>query len=141
MRFCSKEVQDCLLKGGIIRRKYSSNKYITFQMINNQLQTAFDDYYSLTEIDLNSDDWEITTDDWDYDTIIKNKNLCLFWNNDSDNYAIGHLIKVLDNSCHKFVSETYGNNQVRGIHWLHCKPFDRRDYVAGNIEKLRKFVK
>ena len=132
MRFCSKEVQDCLLKGGIIRRKYSPNKYITLQMINKQLQTAFDDYYSLTEIDLISDDWEITTDDWDYDTIIKNKNLCLFWNNDSDNYAIGHLIKVL---------ETYGNNQVRGIHWLHCKPFDGRDYAVGNIEKLRKFVK
>ena len=35
----------------------------------------------------------------------------------------------------------YGNNQVRGIHWLHCKPFDGRDYVVGNIEKLRKFVK
>ena len=67
--------------------------------------------------------------------------MCLFWNNDSDNYAIGHLIKVLDNSCHKFASETYGNNQVRGIHWLHCKPFDERNYVVGNIEKLRKFVK
>ena len=70
--------------------------------------------------------------------IIKDKVLRVFWNN-SDNYAIGHLIKVLDNNCHKFVLETYASNLVRGIHWYHCKPFNPADFnIAKDLKEYEK---
>lgn len=65
--------------------------------------------------------------------------LCIFWNNYSDNYAIGHLLKVLDNTCHKFVSETYGNNQIREIHWYQCRPLNPADFnIALDLKEYEK---
>lgn len=141
MRFCSKEVQDKLLKGGIIRRKYDSNNYLTLRMSSNRLETVFGDSYILRNSDLESNEWEIASDDWDWEAIITLKILCVFWNTDDDNYAIGTLVNVLNDTCHKFVSKTYANNTIRSIHWNHCEPLNNRDYVIGNIENLRKFVK
>lgn len=132
MKFCDKEIQEYLLKGGkIIRNGLAVPIFIRKNDIAKLLYSKYPqglEVYTITGVDLEDNTWEIVEPEYDWDKIVKDKVLCVFWNNNSDNYAIGHIIKVLDNNCHKFVSETYGKNQVRGIHWLHCKPFNPADF-------------
>ena len=111
MKFCDKRIQEHLLNGGKIKRTLNScvrTLHITKQ---GYVSYEFYEFYTLTVDDLTSNDWEIVEPEYDWDKIIKDKILCVFWNNNSDNYAIGPLIKVLDDSCHKFVSETYANKK------------------------------
>ena len=137
MKFCDKIIQNHLLNGGKIKRR-------DFDLevgLNKEKRLSYDRsrYYILTQYDLTVDDWEIVEPEYDWDKIIKDKVLCLFWNNDSYNYAIGHLLKVLDNTFHKFVSETYCNNQIRGIHWYQCKPFNPADFnIAKDLKEYEK---
>lgn len=130
MKFCDKIIQNHLLAGGEVKRVNANPGYRSMRI---------GDDYQLDRDDLIADDWEIVVPEYDWDEIIKDEVLCVFWNNDSDNYAIGHLVKVLNNSCHKFVSETYADNKMRGIHWNYCKPFNPEDYkIAKNIKDYEK---
>lgn len=140
MKFCDERIQNHLLNGRKIKRE--SCDFLMFLSNNGLLCYQSEccvNTCCINKKDLTADDWEIVEPEYDWDKIIKDKVLCVFWNNNSDNYVIGHLIKVLDNNCHKFVSETYANNLVRGIHWYQCKPFNPADFnIAKDLKEYEK---
>lgn len=82
MRFCTEEIQNQLLNGGTICRKYNRNSMIGYRAIHlkNNILSFVDGHmekYTLSADDLTADDWEIV--DSYYENIIANKILCFFW--------------------------------------------------------------
>lgn len=102
-------------KGAKIRRKHwASNAFI---------QNIDDDDIDIK--DLYRDDWELYQEPIDWDYIIKNKCLCLFWNSDNDNKEYGLLGKIYDN----LSKGDYRFYKKFEQHFKHCCPV-RRDEVT-----------
>ena len=102
-------------KGAKIRRKYwASNAFI---------QNIDDDDIDIK--DLYRDDWELYQEPIDWDYIIKNKCLCLFWNSDNDNKEYGLLGKIYDN----LSKGDYRFYKKFEQHFRRCRPV-RRDEVT-----------
>lgn len=79
--------------------------------------------------DVNADDWEKVPDnpiDWDY--IIKNKCLCLFWDYNESKKHIGILKSINKYETYKFSIVT-PDNYVSDISFVNCRPV-RRDEVT-----------
>lgn len=110
-------------KGAKIRRKdWDKGKYIVCNetFVYNDLGRV----HSLTNSDITGNVWEFYQEpepDWDY--IIKNKCLCLFWNGDDRNKGvIDYLVTVS--------YESYGlYENTSGCRWRYCRPV-RRDEVT-----------
>lgn len=101
-------------KGAKIRRKHwASNAFI---------QNIDDDDIDIK--DLYRDDWELYQEPIDWDYIIKNKCLCLFWNSDNDNKEYGLLGKIYDN----LSKGDYRFYKKFEQHFRRCRPV-RRDEV------------
>lgn len=102
-------------KGAKIRRKHwASNAFI---------QNIDDDDIDIK--DLYRDDWELYQEPIDWDYIIKNKCLCLFWNSDNDNKEYGLLGKIYDN----LSKGDYRFYKKFEQHFRRCRPV-RRDEVT-----------
>lgn len=79
-----------------------------------------DENYSFHTHDVNADDWEIVPNkpiDWDY--IIKNKCLCLFWDDENDENFIATLEAFEIDTC---VTSFKSKN---GAIWHNCRPVNR----------------
>ena len=102
-------------KGAKIRRKHwASNAFI---------QNIDDDDIDIK--DLYRDDWELYQEPIDWDYIIKNKCLCLFWNSDNDNKEYGLLGKIYNN----LSKGDYRFYKKFEQHFRRCRPV-RRDEVT-----------
>ncbi len=102
-------------KGAKIRCKYWASHIF--------IQNIDDDDIDIK--DLHRDDWEFYQEPIDWDYIIKNKCLCLFWNSDNDNKEYGLLGKIYDN----LSKGDYRFYKKFEQHFKHCCPV-RRDEVT-----------
>lgn len=101
-------------KGAKIRRKHwASNAFI---------QNIDDDDIDIK--DLYRDDWELYQEPIDWDYIIKNKCLCLFWDEGKERQVRNFLKDVRNPNCKHPLF--YDPN---GINWDCCRPV-RRDEVT-----------
>lgn len=80
MKFCDEKIQKHLLSGGKIKRKLE-----TYEIVIgfDEFGFIFDndvDVYHFGKSDITADDWEIVESAYDWDKIIKDKVLCVFWN-------------------------------------------------------------
>ena len=69
--------------------------------------------------------WELYQEPIDWDYIIKNKCLCLFWD-DEEIYIIGTLVKISEP---KYQLEDYKYKSNIGKYFKHCRPV-RRDELT-----------
>lgn len=106
-------------KGTKIRRKdWDKGKYIVCN--GSFVYNDLDRIHSLTNSDIVGDVWEFYKEpepDWDY--IIKNKNLCWFYDDDEKVKFASFLIK----------KDLDGNFLSCGYKWKNCRPV-RRDEVT-----------
>ena len=130
MKFCDEKIQNHLLKGGKIKRS-DINVVVS---INKEKRLSCDcsKYYILTQYDLIYDEWEIIEPEYDWDKIIKDKILCVFWDDfeDKENPTVGCLTQ-----------KTAEGFWVKGWYcsWEHCKPLNTTDYnIAKNIKAYEK---
>lgn len=84
-----------------------------------------DELVSLSFNEIRSDKWELYQEPIDWDYIIKNKCLCLFWD-DEEIYIIGTLVKISEP---KYQLEDYKYKSNIGKYFKHCRPV-RRDEVT-----------
>ena len=128
MKFCDKEIQDQLLRGGRIRRK--SDKFPLFFNEEGKVCYSCSSYiheYNINKKDLAADDWEIV--DSYYDDIIANKILCFFWNGEDEGYDIGYLKSVNKKfSDYRFVGEILTNMGTTFDYYLHCKAVEGKKF-------------
>lgn len=84
MKFCDEKIQKHLLNGGKIKRVSGNGgwDYRPIILDDDRLRFANEpkDYYKLDREDLTVDTWEIVEFEYDWNKIIKNKILCVFWN-------------------------------------------------------------
>lgn len=105
-------------KGAKIRCKHwASNAFI---------QNIDDDDIDIK--DLYRDDWELYQEPIDWDYIIKNKCLCLFWDYNESKKHIGILKSINKYETYKFSIVT-PDNYVSDISFVNCRPV-RRDEVT-----------
>lgn len=129
MKFCDEKIQKHLLNGGKIKRE--SCDFLVF-LSNNGLLCYQSEYHvhtcCITKKDLTADDWEIVEPEYDWDEIIKDKILCVFWDG----------IKKTDDPCVGYLSKKAAEGFYRkgwNYSWQHCKPFSPADF---NIAKDAK---
>lgn len=132
MKFCDERIQKHLLNGGKIKRK--SDNFPVFLNDNNGLLSYQSDGYARTSCinkkDLTADDWEILEPEYDWNRIIKDKVLCVFWDY-GDIITVGTLKYVDDRN--KFVSREYFS------HFDYCKPFNPAEFnIAKNLKEYEK---
>ena len=130
MKFCDEKIQNHLLKGGKIKR----SDIDVVVSINKEKRLSCDcsKYYILTQYDLIYDEWEIIEPEYNWNRIIKDKVLCMFYNNieDMEDLYVGYLTK-------KTTCGFYRNNEL--CPWMHCKPFNPADFnIAKNIKEYEK---
>lgn len=111
-------------KGAKIRcSDWGEDKYI--QKKGGLIATDNDFLCSLSASDIFSNRWELYQEPIDWDYIIKNKCLCLFWNSDNDNKEYGLLGKIYDN----LSKGDYRFYKKFEQHFRRCRPV-RRDEVT-----------
>lgn len=103
-------------KGAKIRLKeWASNAFI---------QNIDDDDIDIK--DLYRDDWELYQEPIDWDYIIKNKCLCLFWDYNESKKHIGILKSINKYETYKFSIVT-PDNYVSDISFVNCRPARRNE--------------
>lgn len=130
MKFCDERIQKHLLNGGKIKRRDID----VVVSINKEKRLSCDcsKFYFLTQYDLIYDDWEIVEPEYDWDKIIKDKILCVFWDDfeDKENPTVGCLTeKTAEGFC------------VKGWYcsWEYCKPFNSEEFnIAKNLKDYEK---
>lgn len=128
MKFCNKEIQSHLLRGGKITRK---NSHLAICLDDGKLTNEYGFPYPLGEKDLKADDWQIVKIDYDWNKIIKDKVLCVFWDYGDATKVYGTLEYVDDKN--KFVSREYCS------HFDYCRLFDPTKFnIAKNIKEYMK---
>ncbi len=134
MKFCDEKIQNHLLNGGKIMHSglcyplfLSDYERLSYKNENDKVMG-----YALLKRDLTLDDWEIVEPEYDWDTIIKDKILCQFWDG----------IKKTDDPCVGYLSKKAVEGFYRkgwNCSWLHCKPFNPADFnIAKNIKEYEK---
>lgn len=112
-------------KGAKIRRvDWNEGAYIVCKgtfVVNNLGKTA-----SLTNSDIVSEIWELYEKPIDWDYIIKNKSLCLFWDDDEKDFMIG-LLRKISKPFDQFGEYKFKDHKAR--YWENCRPV-RRDEVT-----------
>ena len=132
MKFCDEKIQKHLLAGGKIKRRLNSADLIIHFSEFGYIYDNDEDYYDLNKSDLTTDDWEIVEPEYNWNRIIKDKVLCMFYNNieDMEDSYVGYLTK-------KTTCGFYRNNGF--CPWMHCKPFNPADFnIAKNIKEYEK---
>lgn len=136
MNFFDAKIRNHLLAGGIIKRK------------NWSISIGFDKYgqlrwkdrngylYEVVMSDLKADDWKITRPMYDYEKIIRDKVLCLFWDigNGNEPYIIGTLDRVDDYSHYPFIY-----HRKNGSSYECCEPFNPKMHNV--VTDVNKYVK
>lgn len=80
MKFCDERIQKHFLNGGKIKR--SGADYSICLNDNNTVccKHGYISVYDFKRKDFTTDDWKIVKPEYDWDKIIKDKVLCVFWN-------------------------------------------------------------
>lgn len=114
-------------KGAKIRcSDWEKDKYI--QKKGGLVATDNDILCDLSASDIFSNRWELYREPIDWDYIIKNKCLCLFWDYNESKKHIGILKSINKYETYKFSIVT-PDNYVSDISFVNCRPI-RRDEVT-----------
>ncbi len=132
MKLCDERIQEHLLSGGRIKRKLKTYEVVIGFDENGFIFDDDGDVYQFGKSDLTTDDWEIVRPEYDWNKIIEDKILCVFYNkiDYTDNPIVGYLTK-------KTADGFYRN----GWHciWNRCKPFNPADYNI--VKDLKEYEK
>lgn len=132
MKFCDNVIQNHLLNGGKIKRRLGSCNIIAHIGENGFIFDNCGSFYAFCENDLKANDWEIA--DGYYEDLIANRNLCFFWNESTDNFNIGYLIKIKNDNSYHFGAEILRNGYTVPNFFKNCKPLNAKDYNIMNKE-------
>lgn len=134
MKFCDEKIQKHLLNGGKIKR----NDINVVVNINEEKRLSCDcsGCYILTQYDLIADDWEIVKSEYNWDKIIKDKVLCVFWDDDDcvDDifYVLGYLINFNNERSLRYQRHS-------GALYDFCKPFNPAEFnIAKDLKEYEK---
>lgn len=133
MKFCDEIIQKHLLNGGKIKKTGNVgivNCPIMFK--NCLLEFANGGKYPFSILDLTVDTWEIVEPEYDWDEIIKDKILCVFWDDFEykENPTVGCLTKK--------TAEGFFKSEC-DFSWKCCKPFNPADFnIAKDLKEYEK---
>ena len=111
--------------GAKIRQSYRGKNYF-IQLKDGQILDSYGSLYKFTSIDLLEDKWEFYQEPIDWEYIIKNKCLCLFWDDCFEAANIGLLGDVYKECELKYVLIDEDGNRGK---YLNCRPV-RKDEVT-----------
>ena len=129
-KFTDPKIQEYLLNGGKIKRK-SYDFTIFLNGNNGSLCFLCGCAYCLNKEDLAADDWEVVKQEYDWNRIIKDKILCVFWEEleETDTPIVGYLTKK---TAEGFRAKWWY------CFWEHCKPFNPADFnIIENIKDYK----
>ena len=106
----------------IRKQNWSNNNYYLYYE-NNNVWNQDNKLVSFDGVDLVASNWEFYQEPIDWDTIIKNKCLCWFWDNKGDEKQIGYLVGINDKRFFLEAPEDCFNS------YTYCRPV-RRDEVT-----------
>lgn len=132
MRICDEKIQKHLLHGGKIKRKLETYEVVLHINKNCLFLDDDGDVFNIGITDLMFNDWEIVEPEYNWDKIIKDKVLCMFYDNveDMEDSHLGYLTK-------KTICGFYRNDGFCA--WRHCKPFNPAEFnIAKNIKEYEK---
>ena len=133
MKFCDEKIQRHLLNGRKII--YSGIAYPLFLhggtiCFKNDIGEILG--YSIREEDLTADDWRIVEPNYDWDKIIEDKILCVFYEVGFEPHIFGKLEYLINHPALKF-------KRVNGDVYSCCKPLNLVDFnIAKNIKEYEK---
>lgn len=135
MKFCDKRIQKHLLNGGKIKREscnflmFLGDDGLLCYQSNGCVHTC-----CISKKDLTADDWEIVEPEYNWDKIIKDKVLCVFWDDESYSrvpIVVGLLSKVNENKTFRVAD--------RFVSFQNCKPFNPADFnIAKDLKEYEK---
>lgn len=133
MKFCDERIQKHLLNGGKIKRVSDNGGWDYRPIILDDDCLRFadksDEYYKLDKEDLTDDTWEIVRPEYNWQKIIKDEILCVFWDSDPKACAIGYL-KYCD------LSAVFKYRRDDSTGFQNCKPFNPNDYdITDNLKE------
>lgn len=137
MKFCDEKIQKHLLNGGKIKRE--SCDFLMF-LSNNGLLCYQSECHvhtcCINKKDLTADDWEIVKPEYDWDKIIKDKALCVFYNANED-YKLGYIRKIWGDGL--FQCNVLGNGILHIYDMKNCKPFNPAEFnIAKDLKEYEK---
>lgn len=107
-------------KNGVKIRRGDWGRFTYIQNVNNEIVTSMGNKYIINIFDLTSNSWEIYKEpEYDWDSIIRNKNLCRFWNDKKDESILGFLIRI-NEAKKQFFNEEY-------ICYKNCRPVHKTE--------------
>ena len=141
MKFCDKEIQNHLLNGGKIKRTCDNKDwdYRPIKLDDKLLEFADnEDDYVITRDDLTATNWEIVKPEYDWNKIIKDKILCVFWNNDVKLYKLGYMVDITERGT--YVALVFGSdNGSVCVDYDYFKPFNPAEFnIAKNLKEYEK---
>lgn len=131
MKFCDREIQNHLLNGGkIINESMINPIYLNInELVYDNPRLGCQSLYRITKGDLISNSWRIVEPEYNYDKIIKDEILCVFWDSDPKACAIGYL-KYCD------LSAVFKYHRDDATGFQNCKPFNPNDYdITDNLKE------
>lgn len=136
MRFCDEKIQNHLLNGGKIKRRSRNFPMLLSDDGGFCYQCDYIHTYCLNRGDLTANDWEIIEPKYDWEKIIKDKVLCVFWDNDDcikdDYYILGYLTDANDKRSLKYQRHS-------GDLYKYCKPFNSAEFkIAKDLKEYEK---
>ncbi len=130
MKFCDERIQKHLLSGGKIKRLSDTYEIVIGINCNGVICDSDYSYYSFSDIDLTTDDWEIIKTKYNWNKIIKDKILCIF---SDDKDFKDEIISILTNVDNNYY---YATN---GLWFKYCKPFNSNNFnIARDLKEYEE---
>lgn len=107
-------------KNGVKIRRGDWGRFTYIQNVNNEIVTSMGNKYIINMFDLMSNSWEIYKEpEYDWDSIIRNENLCQFWNDKKTESIFGFLTRINEAKKQFFNEE--------GICYKNCRPVHKTE--------------
>lgn len=132
MNFFDAKIRNHLLAGGTIKRKNwcTSIGFDKYGQLRWKDKNGY--LYEVVMSDLKADDWKTTRPVYDYEKIIQDNVLCLFWDIGKEPYTIGTLDKF--DGSYPFLYHRHN-----GSYYECCEPFNPK--MHNIVTDVNKYVK
>lgn len=139
MKFCDEKIQKHLLNDGKIKRKVEDGAIILKILKGNIVFDNDENICYIDEEDLTDTNWEIVEPEYDWNKIIKDKILCMFWNNNAKLYRLGYMVDITETG--KYIALVFGGDSSSSIctDYDYSKPFNPAEFnIAKDLKEYEK---